>query len=172
MTRIAGRSSSTGTGPPHCSAIRDVRLEPLERDLVAVEEAPQVSAPGVQLVSEHRSARGRRLGRDSLQPTRPADPLARQPPDLLCDVRRERCDRVVIRRLDPHDPGRLGSAKPDREQRPKRDRNLAEDVAGTSLADDAVDSIDELYRLNSAVEHREQRPLLALVRCVFARHQN
>ena len=83
----------------------------------------------------------------------------------------ERCDRVVILRLDPHDPGRLRSAKPDREHRPKRDRNLAEDIAGTSLADDAVDSINDLYRLNSAVKQSEQRPFFALVGGVFARHQ-
>jgi hypothetical protein len=120
------------------------------------------------LVSEHEDARRRRLGGDSLQPARPAHPVAREPTHLLRDLGRHRCHRVVVGRLDTHDPRRLGGAKPNREQRPERDRNLAEDVAGMSLADDAVDAVDDLYCLDPTLEEREQRALLALVGGVFA----
>jgi hypothetical protein len=100
---------------------------------------------------------------------RSADALTRQPSYLLGDVRRQRGDRVVILRLDSHNAGGLGGAKTDREQRSECDRNLTEDVAGTSLANDAVDSVDYLHRLDSTLEQREQRSLFALARGVFAR---
>ena len=39
---------------------------------------------------------------------------------------------------------------------------------GLALADHALDPVDELDRLDPAVEHREERPLAALVSCVLA----
>ena len=42
---------------------------------------------------------------------------------------------------------------------------------GLPLADDALDPVDELDRLDPALEHGEQRALVALVRRVLARHE-
>ena len=78
---------------------------------------------------------------------------------------------MVVVRLDPHDARRLGRPEADREDRPEHDRHLAEDVAGLPLADDALDPVDELDRLDPTLEHGEERPLVALVRRVLARHE-
>jgi hypothetical protein len=115
--------------------------------------------------------RRRRLGGDPLEPAQAADPVGRQPPDLLLDLGRHRRDRVVVVRIDAHDAGRLRCAKPDREDRPEHDRHLAEDVPGMAHADDAVDAVDGLDRLDLPLEHGEQRPLAALWRRVLARRQ-
>ena len=42
---------------------------------------------------------------------------------------------------------------------------------GLPLADDALDPVDELDRLDAALEHGEQRALVALVGRVLARHE-
>ena len=131
---------------PVLGHVRVVRFEPLERDLVAMEE------PAMPLLSDHERARRGRLGRDALQPARPAHSLAREPADLLGDVRRDRRDSVVVLRIDSHDARRLGGAEPDRKQRAERDRNLAEDVAGEPFSDDAVDSVHGLDRFDAPVE--------------------
>jgi hypothetical protein len=144
---------------------------PLKRDLAPVEEASQFGARRIPSVPEHQGARRRRLGRDPLQPTRAAHPLGRQPPDLLGDVGRDRRNAVVLVRLDSHHTRGICGAKPDGEQRPERDRDLAEDVARPSLADDAVDPVDDLHRFDATVEQRKQRALVALVRRVFARRE-
>jgi hypothetical protein len=94
--------------------------------------------------------------------------MARQPAHLLRDVGRHRRDRVIVVRRDAHDPRCFGGAEPDRVQRPQRDRNLPEDLAGHSLADDAVNAVDDLDRLDAAAEHAEERAFVALVRGVFA----
>ena len=62
----------------------------------------------------------------------------------------------------------LGGAEADREDGAEHDRHLAEDVAGVALADDALDPVDELDRLDPPVEHGEERALAALVRGVLA----
>ena len=104
-------------------------------------------------------------------PRRSADPVGRQPADLLAEVGHRGRDGVVVVSLDPHDARRLRRAKPDREHRPERDRHLPEDVSRASLADDALDPVDELDRLDAALEHGEERALAALVHRVLARHE-
>jgi len=47
---------------PLLGDVRLVRLQPLERDLVAVEKAPQFRARTIPLVPEHQGPRRRRLG--------------------------------------------------------------------------------------------------------------
>ena len=42
---------------------------------------------------------------------------------------------------------------------------------GRALADDALDPVDKLDRLDAALEHGEERALVALVRGVLARHE-
>ena len=42
---------------------------------------------------------------------------------------------------------------------------------GLTLADDALDPVDELDRLDAPLQHGEERALLALVRRVLARHE-
>ena len=64
------------------------RAEPPERDLVAVEEAPQLGAGRVPAMPDHDRPRRRRLGGDALKPAGSADPVAREPADLLADVGR------------------------------------------------------------------------------------
>ena len=46
---------------------------------------------------------------------------------------------------------------------PERDRHLAEDVTRESLADHALQAVDEHDRLDPSREDAEQRPLVALV---------
>jgi hypothetical protein len=91
--------------------------------------------------------------------------------DLLAKVRHHGRDGVVVVGLDPHHARFLRRAKADREHRPQHDRHLAEDVPGEALADDALDPVDGLDRLDAAVEHGEDRALVALVGSIFPRHQ-
>jgi hypothetical protein len=149
--------------------VRLVCLEPLERDPVAVEKAAQLAARRIELASEHDRARRRRLGGDALQPPRSREPVARKPCDLLRDAGRDRRDCVVVVRLDSHHSRRLGSAEPDRIRRAERDRNLADDVAGASLADEALDAVDDLDHVDVPVEKPDQRRVVALVRGVLTR---
>ena len=78
---------------------------------------------------------------------------------------------MVVARLEAHDARGLRGAEPDGEDRAERDRHLAEGVARLPLADDALDPVDELDRLDPALQHGEQRALGALVRRVLARHE-
>jgi hypothetical protein len=61
--------------------------------------------------------------------------------------------------------------KPAGEHSAERDRHLAEDVAAAALADDALDSVDELDRLDATLEHGEERPLRTLGRRVLTRDE-
>ena len=76
-TRIAGQLvRRPAASPPHCSAAsRRVGREPRERDLVAVEEAPQVGARGVPALPDDDRPRRRRLRSDALRarPDRSSD---------------------------------------------------------------------------------------------------
>ena len=107
-----------------------LRLHPGERDLVAVEEVPQLRAGGVPAMPDDGGPGRRRVGGDALEAARAGHPVAREPADLEADRRRHRGDRVVVVRLEPQDARRLGRAEPDREHRPEHDRHLAEHVAG------------------------------------------
>ena len=78
---------------------------------------------------------------------------------------------MVVVRLDAQDTRLLGGAEADREERPERDRHLAEEVADLALADYARDAVDELDRLDLAVEHREERAIGTLVGGVLARSE-
>ena len=97
--------------------------------------------------------------------------MAGEPAYLLTDVWHHGRDGVVVVGLDPHHARFLRRAEADREHRPQHDRHLAEDVAGEALADDALDPVDGLDRLDSTVEHGEDRPLVALVGRIFAPHE-
>jgi hypothetical protein len=55
--------------------------------------------------------------------------------------------------------------------RTTRDRHLAEHVPGAPLADDALDPVDELDRLDVPFEQPEERALAALVNRVLARRE-
>jgi hypothetical protein len=148
---------------PLLRCVGRIQRDPPEADLVPVEEAPQVGAGRIESVADHERSRRRRLGGDPLQSPGTRDPVRGEPPDLFGDVGLEGRDRVVVVRLDSQHAGRLGRAEADGEERPQRDRHLAEDVADRALADDARDSIDELDRLDPALEHREERAFASLV---------
>jgi hypothetical protein len=128
----------------------------------------QIGAGRVPAVADDDRTRRRRVLRDALEPALTAHPVARQPSDLPREVGLHGRDRVVVVRLDPHHARRLGGAEADREDRSERDRHLAEDVARVAHADDARDAVGQLDRLDPALEHREQRALLALVCGVLA----
>src|SRR5205823_6346223 len=113
----------------------------------------------------------RRLGRDSLQPARSAHPVPCQPADFLCHVGLYGRDRVVVVRRDPHDSRALRRAKPNWKHRPETDRHLPENVPGAALAEDALDPVHQLDRLDSTFEHGKEGPLAALVHRVFARYE-
>ena len=89
-------------------------------------------------------------------------------PSLLADLRDDGRDRVVFVSGDPHHTRRLGGAEADRERRPEGDRHLAEELPGRASADDALDPVDELDRLQAPFEHGEERALVALVDGVLA----
>ena len=142
---------------PLLDRIVRVRLEPGERDLVAVEEAPQVGARSVPAIADDDRPRRRWLRGDARQPARAAHPVACERPDGLDEPRLLGGDRVVVVRLDAHHARRLRCTESDREHGAERDRHLAEEVAGVALADDARDAVDELDRLDAALEQGEER---------------
>ena len=107
----------------------------------------------------------------SPEPARAAHPVRRKLADLLCHIRHHSGDGVVVASLDPHDTRVLRCPEPHREHRPEHDRHLSEDIARLTLAEDALDPVDQPDRLDATFEHGEQRALSALVRCVLARHE-
>jgi hypothetical protein len=84
-----------------------VGLEPGERDLVAVEEAPQLGARGVPAVAHDDRPRRRRLRGDARESARPAHTVPGERSDGFDELRLLSGDRVVVVRLDPHHPRRL-----------------------------------------------------------------
>ena len=115
---------------------------------------------------------GRRWRRcEPLQTARSADAVRRQLADLLPEPGRDGRDGVVVLRLHPHDTGRLRRPEADREHGAERDRDLTEDIARVSLADDTLDPVDELDRLDPPLEQAEERTPAALVHRVLARNE-
>ena len=155
-------------GAPLIGGIGGIRGDPSERDLVPVEKAAQLGAGRVPPVPKHDCPRRRRLGGDALQP---ADPLPSQSAELDAHFRCRSRDRVIFVSLDPHDARRLGSAKAERERRRERDRHLAKELAHTTSADDARDSVLERDRLEASFEDREQRSPVTRVHRVLAGHE-
>ena len=119
------------------------------------------------MAEDDRPERGG-CGRERLQTSRPADPVARQAPHLLRDLGCFGGDRVVVVRLDPDNPRRLRCPEPGGVGHSERDRHLPEDVAGPPLADHALHAVDELDRLDPTLEHGEQRALVAVVHRILA----
>ena len=78
---------------------------------------------------------------------------------------------MVVVGLDPDHPRLLGRAESDREDRTECDRHLPEDLPDLPLADDPLDPVGELDRLDPALEQAEERALTALRRRVLAREQ-
>ena len=120
------------------------------------------------MTSKHDRARRRPVGCEALKAARSRDPLTRQRAHGCCDAWCDCGDRVILVRLDSHNPRRLGGPKPDRELRPEGDRDLAEDVARLALADNAVDAVDRLHRLDSSLEEPEEGAVVTLACGVFA----
>ena len=120
-------------------------------------------------MAENDGARRRRRGSEAGEARSAADAVRREAADLGCDLGRDGGDAVIVVRLDPEDPRALGRPEADREDGPERDRHLAEDVAGAPAADDPLDPVHELDRLDATVEEPEERALGAGVRRVLAR---
>ena len=158
-TRIAGQSSSAGAGRPSSSAASGASGEShLKRDLVAVEEAAQLGAGGIEAVPDDDRARRRRVGGEPCSPRGPDMRSAASLPTSFATSgapRRRRGSRAA--RSAARATARRG-AEADREDRPERDRHLAEELAGVALADDALDAVDELDRLDRAARGRRTAP--------------
>src|SRR5207248_6500325 len=120
--------------------------QPLEADLVAVEEVAQLGAGTIPAVPEDDRPRRRWLSGDPLQPVRAAHPVGGQLADFLRDARLPSCDDVVVVRLDPQDARALRRTEADREDGAERDGDLAEEVTDVPLPDDPPDAVDELDR--------------------------
>ena len=80
-------------------------------------------------------------------------------------------DRVVVARLEPHHPARLGCPEVDRERRAECDRDLADQHPRVPLADARLDPVDHLEHVDVALEERAERALVALARDVVPRRQ-
>ena len=156
---------------PHLGGVGRLGAHPPVRDLVPLEEVTELRAPGVRALAEHDGARRRRFRRDALQPSGAAHAVRGQLAHLTAHVRRDGGHRVVVARLDAHHARLLRRAEPDREHRPQRDRHLAEDVARAPLADDPVQAVDRLDRLDAAVDQGEEGTLVTLLRRELARQQ-
>jgi hypothetical protein len=153
---------------PGIASVWVVRRDPAERDLVAVEEEPEISAAHVPPMAEDNRAWRRRLRGEALKAVQPGHPVCGKSPDLAHEVGCCRRNGVVVVRLDAHDPRRLGGAEADREDRAEDHRDLAEDVARMPDADGTRNSVNVLDRLDLARQHREQRAFAALVGSVLA----
>ncbi len=153
---------------PLLGRVGSLGREPLEGDLVAVEEAAQLGAGRVPAVPDHDRARRRRVGRDGLQ----ARASRRSGGPRAC---RSPCRRPAPRprprgSRGPRFASRATSPPRDREHRPEHNRTSPK-ILRVTLADHVLDPVDGLDRLDPARERGEDRPLVALVRCVLARHQ-
>jgi hypothetical protein len=109
-------------------------------------------------VSDDYHARRGRFGRDALEPSYP---LARQRAHLQGHVVRDRRDRVVLLRIDPHHARHLHRTVSAGKRGPEGNRHLTEDRAGKPKAEPALDPIDRLHDLDLAGEDGEQRALSA-----------
>ncbi len=129
--------------PPTAPRRRARRAGATEADLVPVEEAPQLRAGRIPAISEHDRAERRGLGQARPQTPVPAEPVLASA-DPLPDLRRDGGEGAVVVRLEPEDAGGLRRPVPGGLGHPERDRQLADDVAGPPLADDALHAVDEL----------------------------
>ncbi len=103
-TLITGWSPGDGQRPsPLLLGTRSAGSKPPVRDLVAIEEPPELGAGRLEEVADDEGTRGRRGGGKALQPTRPADPMRGQSADGLPHVRGGSRDGVVVARLESQD---------------------------------------------------------------------
>ena len=170
-TRIAGQSSSAGQRRrPSCSAASGASGV-IHLNVIWLRSRKRRSSvqAGIPAVADHDRARRRRLGGDALQP-----------------ARRRRCGRRRACR-----PPSRRRARPPRARGSRAARSAARATAraarnptgktvpsaiGTSPKRSPASrspttrsiAVDELDRLDRAVEHREERALAALVRGVLA----
>ena len=157
ITRIAGKSSWAGRGPPHRSAASGVLgVSHLKVIWLRSRKRRSSAQDGIPAMPDHDRARRRRLCRDALQPSRSAHPVGRPAGRLLCDVGHHRRNSVIVVNLDAHDARSLRRAKAHRERGPERDRGLTEDVPRATLTDDALNPVDELDRLDATLENGEE----------------
>ena len=148
-----------------------VRLEPSEPDLVAVEEAPQLRAGGVQRWPRTIALNGAGADARACRPLAPPSRLFARRPTRSATSGATAASGLVVVQLDPEDARRLRCAEPAGVEHSERDRHLPEDVAGLPLADHALHAVDEPDHLDPTLEDAEQRPLVTLVHGVLARRE-
>jgi hypothetical protein len=158
-------SSAAVSGPPGLASIVPAVLAAATPPL---RSGPQLGALLMHAVTDDDRAGRRLVRRNGLEP---ADAVPRERPELLSHRGRDGRDRVVVRRLDPHDARRLRRAEPERKHRSERDRDLPDEVARATSTDNALDSVDMRDRLQATLEHDEQRTVVTLVDRVLARHE-
>ncbi len=149
-----------------------VGRDPLERDLIAIEEVPELGARRIPALPDHHRARRRRCGGEPGQASGPSDPVSGKLANLDRHARSGGGDGVVVVGREPHHARRLGSTKPDGKDGSQRYRHLAEYVARLPDPDHGLDPVRGLDRLDSSFEQPEQGALAAFVRRVLARNQD
>src|SRR5262249_54076005 len=141
----------------------DVRLEPSEPNLVAVEKPPQLGARGFATMAEHDRpvlGRRRRMGLETLRPT---EPVARQGAHPFPNLRHGGGELRVVVKVNPENPRRLNRTEPRRVKHPERHRHLPDDLARPPLTDHTLHPVEAPQHLDSSLENTEQRPLVAFV---------
>jgi hypothetical protein len=156
---------------PPLGRVGRLGLDPVEGDLVPVEEVAQLGDGGIPAVADDDRARRRRRGGDPREAARPRHAVAREPSDLGRELWRRGHDGVVIARLEPHHAGRRRGAEADGVRHTERDRHLADDVPRMPLTEHPLDAVHDLDGLDEPVQQAEERGLVALVRRVLARSE-
>jgi transposase len=142
---------------------RDIRLEPPEPNLVAVEEPPQLCAQRFATITQHdRPVLGRRR-RTGLQTFRPPQPVVRERAHPLPNLRHGGGELRVVVKVDPENPRRLNRAEPGRVKHPERHRHLPDHLTRLPLTDHTLHPVEAPQHLDSSLENTEQRPFVALV---------
>src|SRR5262249_14945972 len=142
-----------------------------KRDLVVIEEVPDLRTRRVEPLPDDYRARRRWVGGDPLEAAGTAHTVGRERAHPLDETRMRRGNGVIGTGVDSQHPGFLCGPEPDRKDCPERDRPLPEDRARLSLADDRLDSLGCLDRLDPAREQPEESLVAALQYRVLARQQ-
>ncbi len=148
---------------PMCGFGGHVRLQPAERNLVPVEEAPELRAGRIAAASEHDGAERGRCRGPRLEPFRPREPVVRKRGEAFPDDGKPRDELLVVMKIEPEHAGWLGGTEAGRVKHPEHDRHFAEHAPGEPFADDADDAVRGAQHLDASREDAEERAIVSFV---------